>query len=52
MTTFHFMEAHTESGIMGNAYAATKEKGHKLVQAYSDRISDALADPKRWALPV
>lgn len=50
--TFHFMESHTENGIMGNAYAATKEKGIRLIEAYSDNIVEALSDPEFWKVPV
>ena len=52
ISTFHRMESHTRNGIMGAAYAATKEKGLALVAAYSDRIADVLSDPLLWALPV
>lgn len=50
--TFHYMESHTENGIMGNAYAATKEKGFKLIEAYSDNVTEALSDSRLWEAPV
>jgi len=50
--TFHYMESHTENGIMGNATTATKEKGIQLVEAYSDNIAEALSDPEFWKVPV
>jgi len=52
VSTFHHMESHTPNGIMGAAYAATKEKGNALVQAYSDRLCRILADDRLWKLPV
>lgn len=52
VSTFHYMESHTENGIMGNAYAATKEKGFQLVEAYSDNICRMLSDEHLWELPV
>ena len=52
VATFHFMETHTENGIMGNAYAATKEKGQKLIEAYSDRVCEILSDKLLWDQPV
>lgn len=48
MSTFRRMEEHTPNGIMGNAYAATKEKGLALVNAYGERITQILSDEKIW----
>lgn len=52
LATFHYMEAHTENGIMGDATTSSKEKGLALVNAYADTIAQALADGVLWNTPV
>lgn len=52
LSTFHYMEAHTENGIMGDATTASKEKGLALVNAYADSITEALSDNVIWNTPV
>ncbi len=52
MSTFHYMEAHTENGIMGDATTSTKEKGLALVNAYADNVVRALSDDIVWNTPV
>lgn len=46
--TFHHMEAHTLNGVMGNSYAATKQKGEALSQAFTDKLVEALSDDIIW----
>ena len=52
LKTFHRQETHTENGVMGNSYLATKEKGLKLAEAATKRLSETLSDPRIWNLPV
>ena len=42
------MEAHTENGVMGNAYAASVEKGQALVQRMTKDMADVLEDESLW----
>lgn len=48
LETFHRMEAHTENGVMGNAYAASVEKGQALVQRMTKDMADVLEDESLW----
>lgn len=50
--TFHRMDAHTENGVMGNSYMATKEKGERLAEAATARLVETLSDERLWGLPV
>lgn len=50
--TFHRMEAHTENGVMGNSYAATKETGECLAEAITARLCKTLSDESLWGLSV
>ena len=50
--TFHRMEAHTENGVMGNSYAATKEKGEALTKRMVEDLAEKLADPSIWEQKV
>ena len=52
LSTFHYMEASTPNGIMGDARTASAEKGRKLINAYADNIAEALADEIVWSVPV
>lgn len=52
LSTFHYMESHTENGIMGVSYAATREKGIALADAYCKRLVEVLSDEKLWTIPV
>jgi creatinine amidohydrolase len=49
ISTFHRMESHTENGVMGNSYAATKEKGEKLVSVVVDFLYDVLINEELWS---
>ncbi len=50
--TFHHMEAHTKNGVMGNSYAATKEKGLALAAATTAKLVEVLSDEDIWNQPV
>ena len=50
--TFHRMETHTENGVMGNSYAATKEKGEALTKRMVEDLAEKLADPSIWEQKV
>ncbi len=50
--TFHHMEAHTKNGVMGNSYAATKEKGLAIAQATTAKLVEVLRDEEIWRQPV
>ena len=39
-------------GILGEARAATPEKGHRLLEAISKDVADALADQRLWQAPI
>ncbi len=52
LATFHYMEAHTPNGIMGDASTASKEKGFALMNAYAEHITEALSDESIWNQPV
>ena len=52
LTTFHRMESHTENGIMGNSYAATKEKGEIMVRRFVDDLVDVFSNPQVWQQKV
>ena len=52
ISTFHRMEAHTENGVMGNSYLATKEKGQALAEATTRKLVEILFDERIWGLPV
>ncbi len=52
VSTFHRMESHTANGVMGNSYAATKEKGEKAIKCFVNTITDVLADDTLWAVRV
>ena len=50
--TFHRMEAKTRNGVMGNSWAATKEKGIALAKATTEKLVAMLSDESIWDLPV
>lgn len=52
LSTFHRMESHTENGVMGNSYAATKEKGEKVITRYINGMADILEDDQLWVQKV
>ena len=52
LKTFHRQETHTENGVMGNSYLATKEKGERLAKAATERLAGTLSDPRIWGLSV
>jgi creatinine amidohydrolase len=39
-------------GILGEAWAATPEKGQRLLDAISRDVADALADQRLWEAPI
>lgn len=51
-STFHRMEAHTENGVMGNSYAATAEKGKKILDREIQGMADFLMDDTLWGRKV
>ena len=46
------MEAHTENGVMGNSYLASKEKGEKMVARMVKGMADVLSDDRLWTQRV
>jgi creatinine amidohydrolase/Fe(II)-dependent formamide hydrolase-like protein len=46
------MEAHTANGVMGNSYAATKEKGEAMAAAFEAKLVEALSDETIWQMKV
>ncbi len=52
VSTFHKMESHTENGVMGNSYLASKEKGFALAEAAASKLVEVLSDPVLWEQPV
>ena len=50
--TFHRMEAHTVNGVMGNSYAATKEKGEILADVNTKKLVEILSDEVIWQMKV
>jgi creatinine amidohydrolase len=51
---FRWQQLKTRSGIgiLGDARAATPEKGHRLLDAISKDVADALADQRLWDAPI
>lgn len=52
LSTFHRMESHTQNGVMGNSYAATKEKGEAVVARYIKAMADVLEQDTLWDAKV
>ena len=50
--TFHRMESHTVNGVMGNSYAATKEKGEILADVNTKKLVEILSDDAIWQMKV
>lgn len=48
-STFHRMEFKTPNGIIGNTYAATREKGERMIAYSIDHLSDILCCDALWA---
>ncbi len=46
-----FWSTHTESGIMGDATLATKEKGEKLLEAAAAGLADVVRELKKREIP-
>ena len=42
------MDMHTENGVMGNSYLASKEKGDKMVERMVKGMADVLSDDRLW----
>ena len=49
LSTFHYLESRTENG---ESYAASKEKGIALADAYCKRLVEVLSDQTLWNVPV
>lgn len=52
INTFHRMETYTENGVMGNPYAATKEKGEKIISIVDKFLYDTLSTEELWTRSV
>ena len=50
--TFHRMEIHTENGVMGNSFMASKEKGDKMTERFVDGFVKIFSDDRIWNQPV
>ena len=50
--TFHRMESHTENGVMGNSYLATKEKGDLLKLRFAAGMVSLLENQELWKRTV
>ena len=50
--TFHRMEMHTENGVMGNSYMASKEKGDRMTERFVDGFVKIFSDDRIWNQPV
>jgi len=50
--TYHRFDTCTVNGVMGNSYAASKEKGEKLVAAFVTSIVDILQQDALWEAKV
>lgn len=48
VSTFHRMEWVTENGIKGNTYAASLEKGHKLMNISVKHLTEILSCDQLW----
>ena len=48
ISTFHTMESHTENGVMGNSYLATKEKGEAMIAEMVQNLTRILSDDCLW----
>ena len=48
ISTFHTMESHTENGVMGNSYLATKEKGEAMIAEMVGNLTRILSDDCLW----
>ncbi|MEO8302956.1 MAG: creatininase family protein [Betaproteobacteria bacterium] len=46
------LKTRSQIGILGAAWAATPEKGHKLLAAITRDVADALADQRLWDAPI
>ena len=46
------LKTRSEIGILGEAWAASPEKGQRLLDAISRDVADALADQRLWEAPV
>ena len=51
---FRWQHLQTRSaiGVLGEAWAASPEKGHRLLAAISRDVADALADQRLWEAPI
>lgn len=48
VSTFRRMEFTTDNGVMGNTYAASVEKGHKLLDISVEGLTKIICDDKLW----
>ena len=50
--TYWYIAAESIRGILGEAWAASSEKGQRLLAAISREVADALADQRLWEAPI
>jgi creatinine amidohydrolase len=46
------LKTRSATGVLGEAWAASAEKGQKLLDAISRDVADALADQRLWEAPI
>lgn len=46
------LQTRSPIGLIGEAWAASAEKGHALLQAISQEVSQALCSPRLWDAPI
>ena len=46
------LQTRSKLGLIGEAWAATPEKGRRLLDAVSRDVADALSDPRLWEAPI
>jgi len=46
------LKTRSATGVLGEAWAASPEKGRKLLDAISRDVADALADQRLWEAPI
>ncbi|MEO8741389.1 MAG: creatininase family protein [Casimicrobiaceae bacterium] len=46
------LQTRSAVGIIGEAWSASAEKGHRLLDAISRDVADALADQRLWSAPI
>ena len=46
------LETRSKIGVIGEAWAATPEKGQRLLEAISRDVADALSNQALWEAPI